>query len=239
MIIAQSLSMQAPSAVQSSALQVAADAYNLSALISGASVATWANNGVVGTSLIASGGAQPTYFPTAFNGRPAVQFLNDDYLTCDAAASAFSGSDVPFTFISVIKSTNDLPTECQMSLGHTTTNAYHLIYKARHLRRDNVPTAITPAGPALTYLNRPTIMVHRFSGTEGRIRRDGELLQTVALDVGTCTFNTFTIGAVRRATGILNTFLNAYVAEFALWNVMLSDDEVLQVTNYLNQKWFS
>jgi hypothetical protein len=230
--------MLAPSAIQPSALQVAADAYDLSALISGAAVATWANNGVVSDDLVSTGGAQPTYFPTVFNGRPAVQFLTDDYMTCDAAASAFSGSDAPFTFISVVKSTNATSGETQFSLGHSTTTAFHIVSKARHQRRDDASVFLNPAGPSFTLSLMPYIMVHRFSGTEGRIYKDGQALQTSALDVGTATFNWFTLGAIRRQA-VLSAFLNSYMSEFALWNVMLSDDEVLQVTNYLNQKWFS
>src|SRR3990170_1066277 len=111
--------MLVPSEIKAANLQLATDAYDLSALIAGASVPTWANNGAHSDDLIASGGGQPTFQPTGLNGRPYVQFDGtDDFFTCDALATLFSGSDMPFTFAAVMNATG-ATTQIVASLGNS------------------------------------------------------------------------------------------------------------------------
>lgn len=227
----------APSSVQASNLKSWVNVTDL-VNVAGDSIATLTDRTANGNNFVqATGAAKPTYRTSIFGSgaKPAIEFATDDFMTCDGMASLFSGSDMPFSFYLLYKHTNTTGTQRFFSLGKASTATPFTYFQTNQASRTDDAALNATRSFAAVHLG-PRIIVVSFTGTAITIRADGGS-SSGALDVGTMTVDRLTLGCLRRNTNA--NFMNAYLAEFAMWNVALTTDEMQALENYGNQNWIA
>jgi hypothetical protein len=237
--------MLAPNAIQSATLKSWVRAEDL-ALSNGDNVATWLDQSGNGNNLVSSGPTNyPKYRTNQLNGYPAVELATDDFMTCDAMASQFAGEDIPFTLAAVLQETSGTA-QVLASLGFTGSTA-HFHYCGFTAAANMAAGRRGGAGDTQTDVvgsgvcSGPRIAVWRFNGTTVDLFFDGySSLSAGALNKSALSADLFTIGCLRRGAGgaSLASFLNAKIFEMALWKLALSNDEISQLKNYWNLKYF-
>jgi len=168
----------------------------------GDEVTTWSDQTVNDNDAVEiSGAGSPTYKTRLIECLPAVRFESseDDALGADGVAAALDGSDVPFTLIAVKRDrTAGEQTAWGLDDAGVSGGAESLFGNSVDgvTRRDD-----TEAGDAnLDYPNSSVFEVvsYVFDGTDAEIYVNGVLADSGPADVGTCSFDAFTIGAARQ-----------------------------------------
>lgn len=237
-VIAPVPNSSAPSAIQAANLRAYWRASDL-ALSNGASVSAWNDATANANNLAqATGSAQPTFRTNVFRGKSAVEFATDDYMICDALAALFTGSDKPISCFAIGKLTTTVGGTSQRIFSvarSTNATTFTTMTQVGFSKRDDASLLVNNGGGAVHAGPFVTILSH--TGTVSNMRRDGAyMLNAVAQDVATQTENQFTVGARRGSTVI--EFLNAYIAELAIWDTTLTLAEMVLMENYANINYF-
>lgn len=180
------------------------------------SVAQW-NGKAGGFNLVQGTGAnQPTITASAFGALPGVLLDGtNDWLSCDAVAATFSGSDKPLAWALVAKFTGITGQKGFLSLGRGASATpehywYRLAAQQGSWRNDDGGVAAgNPGGAGVNVAaGVATLVGQLFSGTQERKAKGTTIDTQVALDRTAVTLDTFTVGA-RRAGGTASEFLDA------------------------------
>lgn len=198
---------------------------------------------ISGTQLIqATAGNKPTYRATGPGGAayPAWQFDGGDFLTADALAATFSGSDKPFTLIACVAQTSTVGTQTVWSCGSSSAASprqdcgYTGSGPARFSRQDDAAanTTSNAAGGGGTTLK---VLSWLLSGTVGYIWRNYTPDLEMAADVGAMTVDQFTFGCLRRT--INAQFFSGYIAEpgIMICSGIVSNAELFRLVNYFRR----
>lgn len=170
----------------------------------------------------------------------------DDYLSMDALAALFTGADVPYTAIIVFKSSIAALDYFLAHLGRAASNTP--IGMALQSgggggvnfyvqRRDDVAATVTLAITTPTPTANPTIFTEVFAGTttsafinSAKTNQSGS-----AIDVGTITFDQFTVGARRGST--IGSFVNGHIAAVLILNRAVASPERVRAERYLARQY--
>jgi len=202
--------------------------------VSGA-VSAIASQGGLGHPLVQSiAGSRPTFESSGWvDGGPSMLLDgSSDFLTSEACAACLSGADKSLTLIMLFQWVSTTVDRYMFHLGNSATSTpyYGQTLAASTLahrvyRRDDTGTGVNVAGTSAANTSRH-VLSHMFTGTSLTMLRNGASIgiDGVACDVGTVTFDMFTIGAARYLATVGN-YANIRVAEIAAWTRALSSDE--------------
>lgn len=190
----------------------------------------------------ATSGNQPLTGVSTMAGKNVLTFDGtNDYLSCNALASVFTGNDTPVSVFAVHKPTNTSPIGPTIWSAGNSANSVGLFMHdnstnfnaSRIVKRDNASAAVF-ASTAVIPANTPTIMSMSCAGTTLKAWKNGTLFYNGAFNVGTVTFDRFTIGARPNPP---DYFYVGDIAEIIIYNRALSDSEVASIEDYLGNKW--
>lgn len=174
------------------------------------------------------------------NGLPGLLLDGvDDRLINTAIAALLSGNDVPNTIFYVSRSTTPAQTfQSETDLFYTTNSLpTQVIYNQatatgmEFSRRDDVGNQVIV--PFSDDRSNFRILEHIFYGTTVTIRRNGVALVTnAAMNVGTSTFDRFSVGG-----GMPSGFFKGFILEVLIFLMALSDADCTLVRNYLTTRY--
>ena len=210
-----------------------ANARNLTIEIGGTKVASWADqsgNGKNATAIQA-----PLYATNSINGKPALVFANNAYLT---TSNIFNGAN-PRTMFAVyyIDSENYSNTVIAQSNEDSTDMGTYFMLQSR-IDQDSSPYLAgyvdDLSGPP--YVNQELLLgMADYDGTTARLFKNGTLV-----DSGAKTYETHNgelyIGACN-INGSVVEFFAGKIAELVVYNRVLTTSERQQVEAYLNSKY--
>jgi hypothetical protein len=187
----------------------------ISTLAANAAVASHPDSGPLGVTAVQStGSAQPALRRGAsgINGLPAFSFDGGDHLQADGAASPFTGSDKPFTVLSVVQPSSAGTQGVPWSLGRGSSSTPSARLRLTSgdqpacTRTDDGNTTKSGNSTHVLLMNQPAVLLHRFSGVDGDIWCNAQqVLRLLDLDVGTITLDRMSIGA-RRGASVTNNW---------------------------------
>lgn len=152
----------------------------------------------------------PTYEATGWNGKPSVSCDGtDDGIVCASLGAVFAGSDIPFYVVCAMQCTS-LPgaLEKPLALGVTGSaaqvHAIEWINATNNwgLKRNDAATNKFHTGTNNSLDTSRHVISFQFTGTLGTLTEDGASvgLDNKDLDVGSITFNSFSLGFWRAST---------------------------------------
>jgi hypothetical protein len=179
-------------------------------------------------------GSRPALKAGVVNGGDAVRFTaaSTQYLSADALASVFSGTDRPFTAFFVFKLTDVATFYTFAAAGRASSNTPVVSMRTTNnplyqlLRQDDAAAGAQPASGVPN--TSAHLIAYVFNGTSVSVEVDGAVVFTAAADVGTITLDTYTLGAWRR-TAVVNP-LNGDLQRHALYSRVLSPAEIARIT---------
>lgn len=189
----------------------------------------------------ATGGNQPQTGVSTIAGKNVLRFNGtSNYLSCNALASAFTGTDAAVSVFAVYKPiglTLSPTIFCAANSANTTvlfthSNSTNNLFRIQ--KNDD-----SSASVSATATTAPTLVPVMFSmscaGTTLKAWKDEASFYNGAFNVGATTVNTFALGV--RPTSAISNYFNGDIAEIIVYNRDLSDAEVTQVNRYLGNKW--
>jgi hypothetical protein len=155
----------------------------------------------------------PTYEATGWNSAmPSVLFDgSDDGVHADAVATFASGSDVPLYVVCAWQVVTRAASKTLWAFGNSASNTRHHSMesvssdRAQLLRRDDAATQVTNITSANAIDGSCQIASHLFHGTTSDLYLDGTVNANwngAALNVGSVTLNTFSLGYRRGSANI-------------------------------------
>lgn len=154
--------------------------------------------------IMATAGSRPTYNASGWQTQPSLRLDGvDDYMTADACSGYASGSDLAFSLILAVKPVTTY-SGVFASFGRSTLDtSYMQVYSGggnlNLFRKDDSGGAGVFTSAAMT--DAPHVIVVSFAGTTISAWIDGTLaVNAVAMNVGACTWDRFTIGALGRSS---------------------------------------
>jgi len=186
---------------------------------------------------------QPLYVAAALNGRDVLRFNgSSDFLTLDGLVPLFAGADQPLTYVAVLKLNALSVMHVPLGLANTSNNApntYCQIAAADNKfywnRRDDA-VATGDLGPSSVLATASAMVLSVvFTGTSLTIYRNGTSILAGASNVGSATFTSLTLGALRSVSAI--GFLNADLAELHLCAGALATADRQRDERYLGQRY--
>jgi len=189
----------------------------------------------------ATGGNQPQTGVSTVAGKNVLRFNGtSNYLSCNALASAFTGTDAAVSAFAVYKpnALSFSPTIfCAANSANTTTlfahdNSTNNLFKVQ--KNDNTSASVS-ATTTTAPISVPVMLSMSCAGTTLKAWKDGTSFYNGIFDVGATTLNTFAIGV--RPTSAISNYLNGDIAEVIIYNRALSDAEVASIQKYLANKW--
>jgi len=173
------------------------------------------------TDLTASGAGRPFYRAglNGINGRATYRYNDQsanhtaNVAVADSLAASFSGSDIPCWMLAVGTIESALAQGTIFGLGRSSSsNSRHgfpidSIDRFRLVRADDTAAASTPTGSKVLATSAPYVWGCRFLGTTADLWQQGlQMRPELTCDVGTATFNQFSVAATRRVA--TNQYLN-------------------------------
>lgn len=167
-----------------------------------------------------------------FNDHGSVTMDNGPWYECDSMASAFSGTDKPFTIIQVIKLINVSVIKCPFSFGGAGVNPFVALHhdgsqRMQGQRRDDSGSSVTANEAGASATTTPMVLTWKSDGTDLTIYIDGTaVLSGGGFDVGATTITLATIGAQRYNGGATIPIVSRMkLARQEVYNVALSDTD--------------
>jgi len=181
----------------------------------------------------------------AWKGRPIARFdAADDWMAADELAPIFAGIDKPFSLFGVWRLTvSSTATRVVWSFG-STLGAVPVMYMSwatsptvnyRLVRTDDSTLQVNKVGDAPDLSGHYHSIV--FDGITMSAWIDGVMQQNFpfAFDVGQCTFNRFTLGALGRSS--TSAFAGIDLGEMAIYSRAVNERERLRMQGYLAKGW--
>jgi hypothetical protein len=207
-------------------------------------VSAWADQSGNGYTLTqATGAKQPKWLASQRGSMPAIDFDgSDDILANGALGALLAGSDKP-VYIYVVGYPDALVSARTLAALCSTVNnnplhwcqgasSGALVYQ----RRDDAAASATPSLVAGFAASAWQVWGFEFAGTQGRTRQNANAGGLMAADVGTASFNNFSVGALGRATE--SAWYDGRLGEILVYS---ADPTYANVTSYLNDaaRWNS
>lgn len=180
----------------------------------------------------------PAYLASALNSKPGADFNGTThYMTANALASTYSGSDKPMTVHMVLKGDVFTLTRTYFALGSSagTTPQFHFRSNAltwQTTRRDDLNTTTFVA--TTTVINEGNkVFSFRFPGTTLTVNMNGNPMQamtTAAMDRGNLTLDIFAVGATAVGVGpVVSNYFDGKMEEIVVFSADIgaADAEVL------------
>jgi hypothetical protein len=220
----------APNALQGLALWLKADA---GVTLSGSNVTAWTDQSGNGKNATAI--EPPTYQTNSINGKPALVFANNAYLT---TANIFNGSNARTIIAAYYIDSGQYSNVVigQSNEDNTDTGTYFLLQSRIDLNSSPYLAGYGDdvSGPA--YVNQRLLLgMADYDGTTARLFKNGTQANSEAKSYNTHNGN-FYIGAFNEAGNIMERF-GGKIAEIIVYNRILTTTERQQVEAYLNEKY--
>jgi hypothetical protein len=209
---------------------------------SGGLVSDWRSKHNGASIATAATTARPTLTAAALNGRSALTFNGSaNVMAANSLSSLFNGTDLPFSFFSVIKRAATGVSHCILC-GENTADyaaARNLIHAettdAIYFRRRDNGAVEKSAFGGTTTTAACTVFV-TFSGTQSNFYINGTLVGSANQDsdVGAITCNKVSIGAFGSTPG---AFFNGLIAEIILVNRVVTTAERTSIQSYFKGRW--
>jgi hypothetical protein len=219
-----------PKEIQGLSLWLKADA---GVTLSGSDVTAWADQSGNGRNATAI--ESPTYATNSINGKPALVFANDSYLT---TVNIFNGAN-PRTMIAVYYIDSEQYSNTvigQSNEDNTNTGTYFLLQSRVDL--DSSPY-LAGYGDDLSgspFLNQQLILgTTDYDGTTARLFNNGTQVNSALKTYDTYN-GEFYIGAFNEAGNIMEKF-GGKIAEIVVYNRVLTTSERQKVETYLREKY--
>jgi hypothetical protein len=188
-----------------------------------------------------TGANQPISGTRTINGLNALDFDGANYwLTANGLISSFTGSDKPFTILSVCLC--DAPTAAPQSsiwaIGSSASpNQFQsqVYQNSQNIanRRDDGGTIVTSGASYISGVNLNCLV---FTGTTVSSYTNATANYSgSSQDVGVLTLDRFAIGATIRNTN--SHFFDGTIGEVIIYNTALSDANRISIQQYLGNKW--
>ena len=182
---------------------------------------------------------------SGINGSRAMHYDGTaDYLSANALAASFSGSDLPMTIFTVHRSFDNSANKMIFSLGRNSSNTPLHLLRANSaavknaFRRDDASSSVnTNFGSSTTALE---IFSNVFTGTDITLYVNGTLSGAAnqAMNVGTITLDRASLMA-RDTGGAVSEYTGGYLAEVVIYNRALTTGERESVEDYLTAKYIT
>lgn len=182
----------------------------------------------------ATASAQPAYSATAIGSKPGCDFNGSaHFMTANGIAVTFAGSDKPMTLQWVGKNDTYTGTDTMWSFARSTSsnpfflmqdNANAAIQLSR--RSDSGGGDIVTAATGVIMIPGDKVYTARFTGLSLTTVMNGNPMQghsALAMNVGTCTFDRFSIGA-RVSTSTTN-FMDGKISEVVAFSADIGSAE--------------
>ena len=172
-------------------------------------------------------------------GRPCNTFDGaTDFLFADGLAAPFSGTEVPFSFISVVRVTSFASTNTWLSIAHSAlanpfiTQVFNTTPLFKLGRRDNAGTNDSQ-GTLIPTANTYFIAGCFFDGNDYFLILNGVIEKISAAVLGLISLNQFTLGCLRRSTN--SNFLGGEIDEVLVWDEPIGLADMQQVSFNMSQ----
>jgi hypothetical protein len=223
-------SMFSPENISDLSLWLKADA---GVTLSGSSVTAWADQSGNGKNATAI--ESPIYETNSINGKPALVFANNAYLT---TANIFSGANPRSMFaVYYINSENNSDTVIAQSNEDSQDNGTYFMLQSR-IDLDSSPYLAgfgdDLSGPS--FVNQELLLgMADYDGATARLFKNGTQANSSAKSYNTHN-GAFYIGAFNEA-GTISEKFDGKIAEIVIYNRVLTTQERQQVEAYLNSKY--
>jgi hypothetical protein len=191
--------------------------------------------------------ATGTAKPSLLTAIPSLRLTTDDFMTADAIAAQFTGTDVPLSLAGVFSWDVVATNNSFVVLGKSgTNNSFFSALGAsntgggriRISRTDDAAVNDVELIGAAANIGGTGIhtVVIIFAGTTVSVWFDGVLVaDTVPLDVGLATFNLFTLGCLRRSAN--SGFVAGNFCEMSIYNRALTATEAQNIMATMKTEW--
>jgi hypothetical protein len=216
--------------------------------IGGGNVNTWADQSSNGNNATGPATKKPTFVSNGINGKPTMSFNGTTQLF---QINDSNSLDVTNCSIYIVLQRNGNGTGNEVTfMKNASDNAENAVYwQTARLNGGNSNFAVNsisyPDRNTNVYLGDglPRIMSFSYDGSGGptnlNIYVNG--IKTAYYNYPTANINTSTgtlqIGGYNASFDNAGEYFNGYISEFIIFNRVLTDDENLSVTNYLNSKY--
>lgn len=204
-------------------------------------ISTWADLSANGFNATQAGANRPLLAAAAINGLNAVRFTaaSSHYMSADAASALFTGNDTPYSIFFVLQPTDVAGNYTYFSVGNTGTNTQFLAHQLRDVTSYRFQRIDDAAAASDLQSGTPSAALHvlglTFSGTTLLFTLDNTVIFNAAANVGACTWNRLTIGALGRA-GVIGHY-NGLLAEVLCYNRAVDLGQHLENVRALGSKW--
>jgi len=198
---------------------------------SGGSVSQWTDQGTNGNNLVQAAGANQPLYTAAnadFNSKPTVDFNGTShFLRSGALSSSLTDTTTFITFY-----VNSIALNGDTVITSNITNSKRLFYGTGS-NRDGVLRNGTKTNLLNTVINNTYTFMYQFDGTTLRKRtNNGSIFTVSAWDSATIT----EIG-LGYSIGLGGRYSDFDIAEFIVYDKVLTTDEIEDVFNYTNVKY--
>lgn len=190
----------------------------------------------------ATAGNKPALTSSGINSLPVVTFSTDNYLlNSDAAiATAFAGTDKPFTVFAVVDKTTAAGTHTLWSLADKDSSAGWVRVNTDVTpewvvgKQDDSGMGVAPTGG--TPDTDPAIVTAVCSGATVTLRDNGAIaINAQNLNVGVSSHDRLAVGALVRSS--IGNYWEGHIAEFIAYNVDVGSTAIGNVESYLASKY--
>lgn len=197
---------------------------------SGNDVSQWTDQSANGNNLVQAAGANQPLYTAAnsdFNGKPTVDFNGSShFLRSGALSSSLTDTTTFITFY-----VNSIAVNGDTIITSEVTNSKRLFYGTGG-NRDGVLRNSGSSNILNTVINNTYTFMYQFDGTTLRKRTNGGGVATVSF--ASDTINEIGLGY---SIGLGGRYSDFDIAEFIVYNKVLTTDEIEDVFNYTNVKY--